>query len=83
MSDDIATGAAERVHLMELAGTGPPVTLHKLISKGERLEIATGDEAIKLDAVDYVLSPAGIADYIISLAAPKADNLNGAAAPVV
>ncbi|WP_159898558.1 hypothetical protein [Salinirussus salinus] len=51
MSDDIATGAAERVYLMELAGTGPPVTLHKLISKGERLEIATGDEAIKLDAL--------------------------------
>lgn len=51
MSDDISTGAAERVYLMELGDDGPPVTLHKLISKGERLEIATGDEAIKLDAL--------------------------------
>lgn len=51
MSDSISTGTAERVYLMELAGTGPPVTLHKLISKGERLEIATDDEVIKLDAL--------------------------------
>lgn len=51
MTDDISTGATERVHLLELTGAGPPVTLHKLISKGERLEIAAGSDVVKLDAL--------------------------------
>ncbi|MGM0452582.1 MAG: chemotaxis-specific protein-glutamate methyltransferase CheB [Thermodesulfobacteriota bacterium] len=37
-------------------------------------------EAIKLDAVDYVLSPQNIVDYIISLDSPKQKEKNGNAA---
>jgi hypothetical protein len=51
MTGDISTGATERVHLVELTRAGPPVTLHKLISRGERLEIATEDDVVKLDAL--------------------------------
>lgn len=51
MTEDISSGATDRVYLMEVSNAGSPVTLHKLISKGERLEIATDDDVVKLDAL--------------------------------
>jgi hypothetical protein len=51
MTGNISSGATERVHLMELSNADPAVTLHKLISKGERLEIASDGDVVKLDAL--------------------------------
>lgn len=42
---------SERTQLMELAGQSDSVTISKLVSKGERLEIDAGGDIIKLDSL--------------------------------
>lgn len=42
---------SDRTQLMELAGESGTVTISKLVSKGERLEIDAGGDIIKLDSL--------------------------------
>lgn len=71
---------SERTTLMELTGssTSHTVTVSKVISKGERLEIAAGEAVIKLDSLileslSWQRSPAGLCDIVADPAAVQAD----------
>lgn len=60
---------SDRTQLMELAGEPGSVTLSKLVSKGERLEIDAGGAVIKLDsllleALAWQRSAEGLCDIV-------------------
>jgi len=60
---------SDRTQLIELAGESGSVTISKLVSKGERLEIDTGADVIKLDsllleALAWQRSAEGLCDIV-------------------
>jgi len=51
MSDDYTIGDTRETERRRLTDSEQSVTIRKLVSKGERLEIDSGDTSVKLDAI--------------------------------